>query len=230
MKNIKPIYVMNQKGLPDFEKKAVLDGVSELLELANVGDIKIYDGGAWRHEGYLDKNNELKKFHSVDWYLEVGKKESRNKNQLNADSMQRVLALEPWRYPHLGGENHYDIFIINDDMYSKGTNFVIGIAQQKIGTIISTYQFKKLRGDWGMKYDYIKTETMHELGHVFGLPSKSRTRNIEESLGKHCTNICVMRQGLILPDDWIRMTNDRLKSGGALCRDCRKDLRDFFGG
>jgi len=59
------------------------------------------------------------------------------------------------------------------------------------------------------------------LGHVLGLPS--RRYNVEESLGKHCIGKCVMRQGLKVPYDWIRMSEDRLEYG-ALCGDCYLDL------
>jgi hypothetical protein len=33
-----------------------------------------------------------------------------------------------------------------------------------------------------------------------------------------------MRQGLVIPSDWIKITEDRLKFG-ALCGDCTKELK-----
>jgi len=62
---------------------------------------------------------------------------------------------------------------------------------------------------------------------VFGLIPKNRTKNIKESLGKHCINICIMRQGLELPKDWIDLTRDRIKYG-ALCPTCKQDLKNYF--
>lgn len=51
-----------------------------------------------------------------------------------------------------------------------------------------------------------------------------KINNLIKSLGNHCPNVCVMRQGLPVPDDWIKMTNDRTKSGKPLCDECINDL------
>jgi predicted Zn-dependent protease len=223
---IKPVYVMNQAELSDWEKKAVLDGVAELIRLTGVSGIDLVDFGAWRNKDHKNPDGSLKRFQSADWYVQRGRETSRNGRQLNADTMQLALGSEPLRNPQKGGKDHYDIFIVTDDMYSGDTNFVIGIAQPGIGTTISTHRFKELE-DRG-RFECIKTETMHELGHVFGLLPAERIKDVEYSLGKHCTNICIMRQGLRLPDDWVNMTNDRLKYG-ALCRTCETGLKKYFG-
>lgn len=222
---IKPVYLMNQAGLSDLEKRAVLNGASELIRLAEVVGIELVDFGVWKNSDFQNQDGSLKQYQSVDWYVGRGKETSRNKTQLNADTMLRYLWSEPWRNPKQGGRDHYDILVVHNDMYFGDTNFAIGLAQPGIGTIISTHRFKGL-GDKA-KYECIKTETMHELGHIFGLVPNSRTQNVESSLGKHCTNRCTMRQGLILPDDWIDITNDRLKYG-ALCPTCKTDLKEYF--
>lgn len=83
--------------------------------------------------------------------------------------------------------------------------------------------------DSNQKYEVIKTETMHEIGHVLGIPNKNRKINVENNLGWHCTNKCVIRQGLLVPDDWIEMTDERIKSGKTLCDECINDLKTYFG-
>ncbi|MFH1182070.1 MAG: hypothetical protein V1702_03880 [Candidatus Woesearchaeota archaeon] len=221
---IKPVYIMNQAGLSDLEKKAVLDGASEMIRLAQA-DVDIADFGVWRNNGFRNRDGSLKQYQSVDWYVERGRDTSRNTTQLNASTMQNLLMLEPWRYAQQGGKDHYDILVVHDDMYSGDTNFVIGLAQPGIGTTISTNRFGSLNNE--LKYECIKTETMHELGHVFGLIPDERTENVEHRLGKHCTNRCTMRQGLTLPNDWINITKDRLKYG-ALCPTCETDLKEYF--
>ena len=223
-KKIKPVYVMNQDGLPDSEKQAVLDGASELIKLAGA-DIKLIDFGVWRTPQYKSSDDTFNEYQSVDWYIQKGRETSRNKTQLNADVMGNCLLSEPWRWPDRGGKVHYDILIANSDIYSKGTSFIIGTAGKSIGTIISTYRLKEL--DKKSRYECVKTETMHELGHVFGLIPDNRTENVEDSLGKHCTNRCIMRQGLSVPDDWIKMTDDRLRYG-ALCQACERDMKDYL--
>ena len=218
---IQPILFMQQEGLCNLEKQAIFDGANELIDLAESDGIEIRDLGVWRNNNYLDKNGSLKAYQSVDWYLKNGKQNSRNNYQLNADLMLLSLTREPWKKTL----SHYDIMAIHSDMYSGKSNFVIGLARTYDSTIISTNKFKEL--DDKTRYECIKTETMHELGHVFGLIPNYRTNNIEFSLGKHCTNTCIMRQGLTLPRDWVNMTKDRLKYG-PLCNDCQIDLKKQF--
>lgn len=65
---------------------------------------------------------------------------------------------------------------------------------------------------------------MHEIGHVLGIPNENKRNNSIKSLGNHCPNVCVMRQGLRVPEDWMKMTNDRIKGGKSLCNECINDL------
>lgn len=209
---------MNQEGLNGLEKKAVLDGTKEILKIAGVHNfIDIKDFGVWR--------NSSEEFGSIDWYLQQARKTSRNKTQLNATTLITALEIEPMR----DVQDHYDIMIIHLDMYPvdedyEYVNFVIGIASKNIGTVISTNRFRELEDD--LMYDCIKTETMHELGHVFALPNKQRN-DLDYSLGPHCANTCIMRQGINLPYDWIKFSRDRLKSD-PLCSPCKKDLKNYF--
>jgi len=219
---IKPLFLMNEKGLSQLEKQAILDGAKELIKIAGVEDaISITDFGAWKDKGYKNPDGSLARFKSVDWYLQESKKYSCRPDQLNAEELVTYLEVEPWRK----SEDHYDILATSQDMYYDwSTDFVIGLARPYTATVVSTYRFKNLPNK--IKYGCIKTETMHELGHVFGLVKSGREKS-EYKLGQHCTNTCVMRQGLRLPYDWIGITNDRLKYG-ALCSLCEKDLKHYF--
>ena len=71
----------------------------------------------------------------------------------------------------------------------------------------------------------IKQAVYHELGHLFGLVPETRN-SVNESLGIHCNNICIMRQGLSI-DEWINITNHRLEYG-ILCSPCSIDIKDYF--
>ena len=44
---------------------------------------------------------------------------------------------------------------------------------------------------------------------------------------RFCTNDCMLRRAVVAPDDWARLTRDRIQHG-ALCRACRDELRAFF--
>jgi predicted Zn-dependent protease len=223
--DIKPIYIMNQNGVLDLEKKAVIDGISELISLTGVGDkLNIYDFGIWRMPNYKNKDGSLNEYQSIDWYIDDAKKQSRNNYQINSVPIIRNFCDEPWRKKELGYKDHYDLFILKDDIYCQDTNFVIGQAAGNFGVVLSTNRFKNL--DDKLKYECLKTLAIHEMGHAFGLIRK-RTKDIDYTLGPHCKYTCVMRQGLIIPKDWINITNDRLKYG-ALCYDCKEELKSNF--
>lgn len=222
MVKTKPVYLMHEEGLDIWEKVAVANGVLELLQIAGVDKIiEMEDFKAWRTNDHSNRDGSLKEFRSVDWYLEQGRRASRNNSQLDATAIIDALTIEPWR----DYEDHYDIIITHSDIYMQGTNFLFGIAREGYGTLISTYRFKGL--DSWLKYECIKTGAMHEVGHVFGLPKDGIKNTNNKLLEGHCINRCVMRQGLELPKDWINMTNDRLRYG-ALCNTCEKDLKAIF--
>jgi predicted Zn-dependent protease len=221
---IKPVFVMNEPGVTDAERAAVLGGLQTILGEAGVeNQIDVEDYGVWRQGPG--------RYESVDWYVAEGKRNGRRNRlgvqQLNAASMMSCLATEPWRK----AKDHYDLFVCSSDLWTgeDDNNFVIGLARQLVGTVISVQKFRVPGLDERTKRECVKTETIHEMGHVFGLLPYSRAENVEYSLGKHCANRCTMRQGLRLPDDWVNITQDRLKYG-TFCPQCQEDLRAFFRG
>jgi len=214
---------MNQEGVSSFDRKAVLDGVLEMIYLAGNPALKTMDFGCWRTRDHIN-SGILKEYQSVDWYLQRAKLKGKL-NQLDASQILSDLSNEPWRKENQGGKDHYDLFVVREDLGYEENNFVIGLAIRTIGTVFSTYRFNSLNER--TRFECIKTETMHELGHVFGLIPFNRRENVEESIGLHCTNRCIMRQGLSVPNDWEKLSVDRLNYG-ALCKDCTSDLRKFF--
>ena len=108
MQKIKPIYVMNQEGVSELEKKAVLDGAAELLKIAGIAElITIKDWGVWREDDWLNPDSSLKRNQSVEWYLEKGKGKNNNSRQLLTDLILCELKMEPLRKE----QDHYDILI-----------------------------------------------------------------------------------------------------------------------
>lgn len=129
-------------------------------------------------------------------------------------------------------DDHYDVFVIDNDMGYKGMNFIVGVGNWK-GTVISVRRFRGL--DDEMRHACVRTEVMHELGHTFDAAS---TRYGADALGddnsnprlyaNHCANECVMRQGNVVPTAWVKMSQDWLRSGKPFCDECVQDMRGYF--
>lgn len=207
MRNIRPIIMIIEPGIESWQKESVLEGVREILEIAGIYD-KI----------------EIKEDNNIELYLKEGFKQERN-GQLNADLIIGLIENEIIQLHMSLSPLYYKILIFKKDLYSDKTIFVIGLGQEGSGAVISIYRFLKLK--YSDQKECIKTEVIHELGHVFGLIPDSRKFKVENSLGKHCKNRCTMRQGLNVPDDWIRISNERLQFG-TFCDICLKDLRAFM--
>ena len=222
MKNLKPVNVMFETGVSDLLQEAVFEGIDEILVLAGVDKfITVNNHGNWRKSPYK-KGEELIPYQSMDWYLVCGQYCSDRSNQLNAEAIMYAIWQEPWQQV----EPHYDVVVLCSDIYAdKSTNYAAGLAQPGLATIISVNRYLGLAGK--LQFECIKTEIMHEVGHIFGLVPRDRERDIEENFGPHCTNVCVMRQGLRVPNDWILITRDRL-GFGPFCASCRDNLREYF--
>jgi len=217
----RPVYLMHEEGLEHAHLQAVLDATHAVLRAAGVAaNIEVHNFGVWRNSGWLE-GNTLTNWNSVDWYLAHALDTSRNDRQLHGGHLLKLLYNEPWQE----ARPHYDIVVTHSDIYDDDCNFCIGLAVHGLGTVISTNRF--LRLDARAQRECIITETMHEVGHVFGLVPGDRTDNVESSLGLHCTNRCIMRQGLSVPHDWLKITEDRL-AGHKFCSACQRDLRRFF--
>jgi len=216
----RPIYVMRTEEVTREEKEAALEALEDILEIADVkGKIQIVDFDVWRPYGYKDRDGRLVPHMSVDWYVEKGWDPKRK--QVDTRKVLNQLLMEPC----FEEQPHYDVILTALDLYDPGTNFLVGAALERRAMIISVGRFREVK-DVGLRRELIKQETYHEMGHVFGLPRSCS--HVENCLGLHCTDLCVMRQGLYVPDDWIGHTQERLNTGIIYCPACEKDLKDFF--
>ncbi|HIH97315.1 MAG TPA: peptidase [Thermoplasmata archaeon] len=86
------------------------------------------------------------------------------------------------------------LWIISDDLYLLGMNFVFGVAHPGKADVLSTHRLDSL--------DLIKKEAIHETGHVLGL--------------QHCTNNCVMQ--------FSNSLYEAKEKPATLCERCRSLL------
>lgn len=121
---------------------------------------------------------------------------------------------------------HWKVFITNHDLtgqneYGQYVEYGFGNTSQQFGfSIISLARFTRNAGTHDRKAG-VRRSIMHEIGHLFQLPN--RTFHIEENLGTHCINVCVMRQGNSVKK-WIQLGIEERKNGVIFCGDCQKDL------
>lgn len=91
-------------------------------------------------------------------------------------------------------EDVVSLWILSDDLYVAGMNFVFGVAHPGKAAVLSTNRLDSL--------DLINKEAIHEIGHVFGLP--------------HCTNECVMQ--------FSNSVDEAKAKPATLCERCRSLL------
>ena len=218
---VNPITVLDTRHFRP-ERSAVMDAIVETLEAAGVEEPPaIRDYGHYRAPNWRDENGALRPHLSVDWYVLNAFDEMRQ--QVNAAELMESLSVEPWRDESLLGD-HYDIILVEYDLFDprEGTSneYVVGAGEPGIGAVMSSHRFERLDL---LEYCLLKTEALHEMGHAFGIPNPKR-RDLDLERGLHCSNKCVMRNATRAPDDWQRLTADRLKAG-PFCQACIRDLR-----
>lgn len=206
------VHIMNDFGVTFSNKSLFVDGILEMIQFSN-RTFEIQDLGLWRDSNWKSQSF-LAPFNSVDWYVTQSLNQARN--QLSAQHMLALFACEPWR----DNADHLDLFLTKKDLFAEGLNFCLGMAVPNIGAIISSHRFESMHEN--LAKECLKTLTMHEFGHVLGIVPDYRIIEVENALGKHCTNRCIMRQGMNV-SDWVQITQDRL-NGYVLCDMCRNDL------
>ncbi len=228
MKKFKPLNLLNDKGFWP-EKVAIIDAIKEVLTIGRcTTPLPVNDFGRYRDRKWRDDDDDLVPYRSVDWYVYDALNEERM--QVDSDRLLESFATEPWRNEDLLGE-HYDLFVMSEDMFSRAAaqqggkaGYVVGKAQPFMAAVISTH---RIDGIWAIPYSYLKTEAMRQICFMFGVPDMGRSTVTVEGDGHYCRNVCILRPAHDAPDDWERLTEDRLKYG-ALCEECVQDLRAFF--
>ena len=124
----------------------------------------------------------------------------RVRKQYVADPFLHALDGRSTRTEHILG-------LVDLDLYVTGLNFIFGLAEQKRNAIVALPRLRQsfygLKDLDGLFYSRVTKESIHELGHVVGLP--------------HCQKRCVMRFSNSLED------TDRKPD--AFCSDCVETLK-----
>jgi len=227
MDKFKPLNILDDKGFWP-EKAAVIDGIKEVLALAGCADrLPVQDYGRYRSPQFRDERNNLIPWQSVDWYVYDALDEDRM--QVDSSRLLHDLTSEPWRDERLLGD-HYDLLVLEEDMFDlsnggAGVAYSVGRCEPFLAAVISTHRIEHI---WGMPYGCVKTEVMRQVCFMFGIPSRERDDVEKDENGMaYCRNVCILRRARVAPEDWERLTADRIKHG-PLCEHCLHDLRQFF--
>lgn len=214
------------------ERAAVIDAIQDVLHYGEgAGEMAVRDYGRYRSGEWRDEGNNLVPWQSVDWYVY----DSLNEDRMQVDASQVLdsLATEPWRDKRLLGD-HYDLFLIEEDMYmptptgvEEDPAYCVGAAKEDLAAVVSIHRIDHI---WGLPYGNTKTEVMRQLCFMLGVPNPSRpdvTRSLKVGHGVHCTNKCILGKAQKAPEDWDRLTEQRIQNG-AFCTTCQGDLRRIF--
>jgi hypothetical protein len=206
------------------DESVIRDAFQELFEVVHLDQDLLSFMGTWREPDYLGPQRNLIEHKSTEWQLM-----SAWDNRMNGIKVTQILNTMLINNPKQIEIPQWEVIFTNYPI-SEG---YIGTAQKDLGAVISFARFnEKVIPNPHMRKETQKTEIFHEFGHVLGLPTVRRgIEYLQQTLGWHCQNKgCVMRQGLKVPDDWIRFTRERLteRKNGAFCPDCQTDLKMKF--
>jgi archaemetzincin len=111
------------------------------------------------------------------------------REQYNASTLLNYLIRSAGKAE--SNEHILSLWILSDDVYVEGMNFVFGVAHAGKAAVLSTYRLESI--------DLIHKEAIHEMGHVFGL--------------QHCSNECVMQ--------FSNSLEEAKSKPATLCEQCR---------
>lgn len=215
-----PIYFMVTPDVPRPEANAALQGVRDVMVASGQDRTLVNFGSRSFGNG---------PYQSPNWYINEAfrrqglRRDAGHGMQIDVGEIVPLFGEEPWQ------ENpHWEVFVVGKDLNSRGfdgnyINFVFGTTYpdfaasvQSVRRIIDGVPAGPLR------QEMIRRLLRHEVGHMFWLPSRSERTT--QSLGKHCTNICTMRQGLSL-EEWRDQLHEETRHNVMFCNDCMGDLR-----
>ena len=164
-------------------------------------------------------------FQSLEWYENSSYIPEIDK--FNGSNILLNFILEPWKK----GDPHFDIAIFSKRMTAKDCDgnwlsFIFGLAGSG-AAIISTHEFNHGLKNKRLRHLCLRRGVLHEFFHILGLVPDSRKTNIDNRLGLHCSNICVMRQGMSL-SEWKNYAVEEEEKKVILCHQCKKDLHEVL--
>lgn len=213
----KPIFVSWTTGISQAEGMAAVDGVRDVLRAASVDwEVRVLGASIWKTGDYG----------CADWYQQKAMfVPPRNRGygpQAFGNQICIDMLTEPWQQR----EPHYDLMIVHRDLSSgeSSNNFVFGLTQPGACSVQSVARLRDEIADPTLMLAVLRRVSRHEVGHIFhAATGTNHTENTALSLGRHCTNLCCMRQGLSTAE-WVEQLRQEHTAGIKFCANCIREM------
>lgn len=183
--------------------------------------------GTWRAADYLSADGSLVRERSVDALIHYGREMSErsglSQEQVLTNYVNLCLGDRPWRSRDQDG---FAVLLLRDDCVCPGEEYIFGAAREGSCAVLSTYRYER-DPRIQLRLETFAATVCHEFGHVLGAPNDLRTEAVQQWVGTHCTNVCVMRQRDDLPEWESDIAKDFL-DGKVFCALCVRDIRDYL--
>ncbi len=220
-RNIRPLHVLWQEGITEEMLEGVKDGIRTTLALAGVsGEIAILYYGQRGKSDWLEQRELINPYDNLGWHLWYAQEKSEVPDHLNSIALLNSLADNPG----YEAEPRYELVVVKNPIHSGNNPNLFGVGRHNQGAIVTlgdklclldpvdkeTDSEKRKR----LYYYHLHTRlnTMHELGHVWGLCTRQEA---------HCQNDCVM---------WWQENPElynKIKNW-AFCPECLVKLKQYF--
>jgi predicted Zn-dependent protease len=216
-----PILAFSEATLPQPYAAAAWEEVQKVLELSGQNRKSKFFGSRKWQEG----NGA-----TIDDYVaQVEKQQTVNHNQgfgsqLNVEILfdtyeKELIKADPQPLPP-----HLRILMFNRDLCGDHTGWGFGLTDASLGLeVVSAKRFLAGKYPEALALSMWRRLLRHETAHLFGLVR--REKHVAEKLGRHCTNICCMRQGMSMAE-WQLFTEEELRKGIEFCDDCQTELKE----
>lgn len=213
----RPIHVLFEDGISDLEKKAVIEGISKVIQIADVdNDIAVK---------VLDKFEEMD--NSGKTAIDACKGRNVDEDAVNGYFFRFLLEYELIGADKKKSPDKYLFWVLHSPIYDyidkkdqKIMEQINGEAMDKIGGFISINRFRDTdKFSKKDRYNLIKTYTIHEILHVFGLFPYNQANPDE-----HCKNKCIMQSR----EPLFEQLSKKTLGYDEICPSCIDDLRSYF--
>jgi len=118
--------------------------------------------------------------------------------------------------------SQWDVLLCNHDLMDQQYGWVFGVTEPQVHvSVLSVARFMNPRLTNSQTVLAVTRLLAHEVGHLLGLVERSN--ETVDLYGKHCANICIMRQA-VTPLGWIKLAAEEELLGSGFCCSCKHEL------